>query len=131
MIVVGAQLDGDALAEQFGTSLGERGVERLEKRLKNTARKQAGRKAGCGELDELMMLSMFNQETLVKHLKADLHVYFRAHEVEEGGKKQDLIMAEEDHMAVLSFLSARRDAAKLLLRGLLSDVVEMVRSAKQ
>ena len=98
-LVVGAQFDGDALAEQFGTKTKKRGAETLEKRLKNTAEKQAAREAARGELDELMMLSMFNQGTLGKLLKADLQVYCRAHGLNERGKKQELIMAVEDHIA--------------------------------
>ena len=102
-LVLAAQFDGDASAEQFGTKTKNRGAETLEKRLKNTAKRQAALEAARGELDELMMLSMFNQRTIGKLFKANLQGYCRAHGLNESDKKRDLIMAEEDHMAILRF----------------------------
>lgn len=94
---VGADFDGEAVAEAYGTVAGKRAAAGASTTIKREAKKRAAREEAAKDCDDSMYVRCYRDGTLSKLLKADLQMYCKAHGLNgKGTKKELVILIEED-----------------------------------
>lgn len=95
----GADFDGEAVAERFGTKGARKAVEVTERMKVKAAEREQARLAALQECDTSRFEKYYRDGCLDELLRKDLALYCKAYGLSERGNKRNLVIAVEDHIS--------------------------------